>query len=135
MKHRIKTALICSDEGRVAVFWDRLTGSLGIQLPVLCRYLASHRYYPKDSKYEGMVRLMVHADPAKAVIWEFVTVDGKQYLKVKENRDYTAPDTAGWYVAVPPDSDRDQHSKYLAITPDLDKAMAVEVLAVDSAAL
>nr|Q6T6H8.1 RecName: Full=Lectin; Flags: Precursor [Ulva pertusa]AAR32648.1 lectin [Ulva pertusa] len=53
-------------------------------------YLASHRYYPKDSKYEGMVRLMVHADPAKAVIWEFVTVGGKQYLKVKENRDYTA---------------------------------------------
>ena len=73
---------------------------------------------------------MVHADPAKAVIWEFVTVDGKQYLKVKENRDYTAPDTAGWYVAVPPNSGRGSGSNYLAITPDLDKAMAVEVVPV-----
>lgn len=99
---------------------------------ISCRYLASHRYYPKDSKYEGMVRLMVHADPAKAAIWEFVTTDGKQYLKVKENRDYTAPDTAGWYVAVPPNSGRGSGSgsNYLAITPDLDKAMAVEVVPV-----
>ena len=73
---------------------------------------------------------MVHADPTGAVIWEFVDVEGKQYLKVKQNRDNTAQDTVGWYVAVPPDSDRGKFSNYLAITPDLEKAMPVGVVPV-----
>ena len=92
---------------------------------VLCRFLSAHNYYKKDRKFEGMIRLMVHARDDLASIWRFVKVDGKTYLTVKENRDSTATDTAGWYVAVPPDGSRDSESNYLATTDDFAKAMPV----------
>lgn len=68
---------------------------------------------------------MVHARDDLAIIWKFEKVDGKTYLTVKENRDSTATDTVGWYVAVPSDSTRDTESNYLAITDDIAKAMPV----------
>ena len=95
---------------------------------VLCRFLTAHNAYPNDSQYDDMLRLIVHSDPNKAVIWQFVPVCGKTYLMVKENRAATATGTGGWFVAVPPDSDRDKHSNYLAITSDVAKAMPVAVV-------
>lgn len=46
------------------------------------------------------------------------------YLQVKENR---AIPTAGWYLAVPRDSNRNRHSNYLAITPEFEKALSIAI--------
>lgn len=67
---------------------------------------------------------MVQKDAELSIIWQVVNVDGKRYLQVKENR---AISTAGWYLAVPPDSKRNKHSNYLAITPEFEKAMPVTI--------
>ena len=72
-----------------------------------------------------MIRLMVHARDDLAIIWRFVEVNGKRYLTVKENRDRTATDTAGWYVAVPPGGARDCESNNLANTDEIAKAIPV----------
>ena len=98
---------------------------------MLFRFLTAHNAYPADSQYDDMLRLIVHAHPSRAVIWQFVPVCGKTYLMVKENRAATATGTGGWFVAVPPDSERDKHSNYLAITPEISKAMPVTVVPAD----
>ena len=77
-----------------------------------------------DVIYDGYVRLMVQRDAEFSVIWQVVKVEGKTYLQVKENR---AIPTAGWYLGVPPDSKRNRHSNYLAITPEVEKALAVTI--------
>jgi len=89
----------------------------------LCRFLSVHRYFPTDVKYPGYVRVIVHSGTKFASIWQFVEIDGKRYLQIKENR--FTPATNGWYLAVPPDSKRDKHSEYIAVTPDIEKAMPV----------
>ena len=94
-------------------------------LTLLFRFLGAHDYDDTDRQFEGMIRVIVHSRENLAVIWEFVKVDDNTYIMVKENRDRTAKDTVGWYVAVPPDSKRDSESNYLAITNDIAKAMPV----------
>lgn len=91
-------------------------------------FLGANKQYDSDEEYEGMLRLIVHSDPQKAIIWQFVTVCNRTYLVVKENRDEAAKDTAGWYVAVPPDSKRDRKSHYLAISPQVRDAMPVSAV-------
>ena len=97
-------------------------------LTLLFRFLGANKQYDSDEEYEGMLRLIVHSDPQKAIIWHFVTVCDMTYLVVKENRDEAAKDTAGWYVAVPPDSKRDRKSHYHAISPEVRDAMPVSVM-------
>jgi len=97
-------------------------------LTLLFRFLGANKQYDSDEEYEGMLRLIVHSDPQKAIIWQFVTVCNRTYLVVKENRDEAAKDTAGWYVAVPPDSKRDRKSHYLAISPQVRDAMPVSAV-------
>lgn len=97
---------------------------------MLFRFLGANKFYDSDEdpEYEGMLRLIVHFNPYKAIIWQFVTVCDKTYLMVKENRDGASANTTGWYVAVPPGSKRDRKSHYLAITDDISKAMPVSVM-------
>ena len=73
--------------------------------------------------------MMGHPDPNKAAIWQFVEHDGKRYLQIRSNREvnYQAPFTAGWYLGVPPGSERDSKSNWLAVTPNFEDAMAVGV--------
>lgn len=92
---------------------------------VLHRFLAAHSVYDSDTKYPGYLRLFVQDNADWAIIWQVVKEEGKKYLRVKKNRFPKASATAGWYLAVPPDGQRDAYSNYLAITPDAEKAMAV----------
>jgi len=81
--------------------------------------------YKSDIRYSGYLRLFVIGRADWAVIWQVVKVEGKNYLQVKENRYSEASCTAGWYLAVPPNGQRDPHSSFIAITPDAEKAMPV----------
>ena len=92
-----------------------------------CRFLAVHRARGDDEIYEGYLRVIAHAVTEKAAIWQFVKHGGRRFLQIKANRDATGGHTVGWYVAVPPNSVRDHKSNWIAVTPDLDLAMPVEV--------
>ena len=81
------------------------------------------------SIYCVCLRLMAHPNPDKAAIWQFVEHDGNRYLQIKSNRAASAPQTAGWYLGVPPDSARSPSSNWLAVTPKIEEAMAVGVRA------
>lgn len=73
---------------------------------------------------------MAHSDAGKAAVWKKVTSDGKQYLQIKVNRDRGSQSTVGWYLAEPPNSARGTGTNYLAVTPDIAKAMPVSFQAV-----
>ena len=77
---------------------------------------------------EGLVRLMVHFDPNKAVMWEVVSIHGMQYIRVNENWDGTAYFTKGWFVSVPPSGTRDELSNYLAVSTQQSDAMPVMIV-------
>ena len=96
---------------------------------MLCRFLAVHDWYKSDRIFTGYLRVMAHADAQKSAIWNFVEHDGKRYLQIKTNRAGSATHTAGWYLAEPPSSERDSVSNWMAVTPNLDEAMAVEAKA------
>ena len=92
---------------------------------MLYRFVGAHNIFLSDMKYRGYLRVMVQRNPEWSIIWEVVKLDGKKYLRVKKNRFPPASKSVGWYMAVPPDSTRSKHSNYLAITPDIKKAMAI----------
>ena len=71
--------------------------------------------------------MIAHRDPGIAAIWQFVEHGGKRYLQIKANRAPSGSSTVSWYLAVPPPSYRDNGSNWIAVTPDLDLAMPVQV--------
>ena len=93
-----------------------------------CRFLGAHKSYQEDNTVEGLLRLIVHSDPNKAIIWEFVSIDGKHYLRVKENFDDSGYFTKGWFVSVSPSETRDGTSNYLALSPELPDAMPLKIM-------
>lgn len=94
------------------------------------KFLSVHKHFSADSIYPGFVRVMAHSDAGKAAVWKKVTSDGKQYLQIKVNREIGSQSTVGWYLAEPPNSVRDELTNYLAVTPDIAKAMPVSFQAV-----
>ena len=97
----------------------------------LCRFLSANSLYSTDTIYPGFVRIMVHIDAKKAAVWKKVTVGGSQYLQIKINRDAGSQSTIGWYLAEPPNSVRDELTNYLAVTPDISRAMPVSFKATE----
>lgn len=91
------------------------------------RYLAVHDAYDNDRIFSGYLRIIVHRVPDLAAVWEVVEVFGQTLLRIKANRDKTGARSVGWYLAVPPGSERDEVSSYLAVTPDITLAMPVSV--------
>ena len=90
--------------------------------------MAVHNEVDADQAYPDYLRVNMHADPTQAVIWKLALHRFTLYLQIKGNRAASAPETVGWYLAMPPDSTRDQYSRYLGVTPDFDKAMPVAFL-------
>ena len=97
---------------------------------MLCRFLAVHDSRPSDRIYQDYLRVIVHHDPEQAVVWQVVKHEDNQYLQIKANRGLTAADTTGWYLAIPPNSDRDLSSNcnYVGVHPDIEKAMTIVVI-------
>ena len=95
---------------------------------MLCRFLAVHDSRPSDLIYPDYLRVIVHADPEQAVVWQVVKYEGFRYLQIKANRGSTTADTTGWYLAIPPNSDRDVSSNYVGVHPDIEKAMSIIVI-------
>lgn len=58
-------------------------------------------------------------------MWKFAEVDGAKYLEVAANPDETGADTVGFYLGVPPDSERDESSSFLGVTSDVSAATTV----------
>nr|BAH15075.1 lectin [Ulva limnetica] len=85
------------------------------------RYLSAHNYYSSDRVFSGQIRLMIHTDPNKAAVWRY---EGNK-LKVVQNLDATAPDTAGWYLTAPSEARRDSASTFLTVQSDASKAALV----------
>ena len=90
--------------------------------------MAVHNEVDADRAYPDYLRVIMHADPEQAVIWKLVLYRFTLYLQIKGNRAASAPETVGWYLAVPPDSTPEQCSSYLGVTPDFDKTMPVSFL-------
>lgn len=100
-----------------------------------CRFLSAHDHYRSDTRFPGFVSVMLHNDENKAAVWDLEVIPGKDpnredfafRLKVVANRDASATYTEGWYLTVPPGSDRDRHSNYVALTDDASLATPVFV--------
>ena len=99
-------------------------------LGMLSRFFAVHDSRPGDRIYPDNLRLIAHADPEKAIVWQVVKHEDNQYLQIKANRASTNADTTGWYLAIPPNSDRDLSSNcnYVGVHPDIEKAMTIVVI-------
>lgn len=95
---------------------------------LLRRYLSVHDAFD-DGIYPGFLRVMVQSAPYLAAVWEVVEDFGRTVLKIKATREKTGARSAGWYLAVPPGSKRDEVSNYLAVTPDSTLAMPISVVA------
>lgn len=97
----------------------------------LRRFLAAHDYYDSDRIYPSCVRIIVHRDPKKAAVWEFVEVFGKKVLRIKANLDSSGSGTIGWYLTAPSGSERagSSTSNFLAVTSDVGFAMPVTTVA------
>lgn len=91
----------------------------------LRRFLAVHGSGASDRLFSGCLRVIVHRNPEKAAVWEFVKIFGKTALRIKANLAASGSGTDGWYLTVPPGSERGDGSNYLAVTSDVDKAMPV----------
>lgn len=102
---------------------------------MLCRFLDVLMSSPKDGEFFDYIRLAATTDGTWCPTWQFVEKDGNRYLQVKtSSRQRFAREHAyvtRWYLAVPPRSKEartSMNSNSLAVTPDIDKAMPVELV-------
>lgn len=87
---------------------------------------------PKDRQFYDCIRLAVAPDAQGAPTWQVVERDGKKFLQVKEvsgHREHAWVDR--WYLAVPPNSiecGTSMNLNSLGVTPDIQKAMPVDIV-------
>lgn len=80
-----------------------------------------HGVYNWDLKYEGCVRVIAHADPAKAAIWRYHYLSSSRTplqwhnLQLVGNREKRGMGAVGGYLTIPEGAKRDGKSYYVAV--------------------